>query len=333
MSTLKVNNIQPFTSGAAVSFGQVSFPSGVVGALNATTLNNQSDAYYRDGANITGTINATQLDSQLASYYRNAANLSGTAQLSGSFTGSFSGNLTGTASNADFLDGLDSTYFRNGANLTGTINATQLNSQIGAYYLDLANNTGTLPVSKGGSGATTLSGILKGNGTGAFSAATAGTDYVVGSSPTVFTATQTFSGTTSGVSMVLNDTAEVVTVTGVAAGSTINYDVTTQSVLYYTTNATGNWTTNFRASSGTSLNTMLASGQSITAAFLATQGATAYYNNVVQVDGATAGVSTRWQGGTAPSAGNASSVDSYVYTIIKTGNAGFAVFASQTRFA
>ena len=38
--------------------------------------------------------------------------------------------------------------------------------------------TGTLPVGNGGTGATTLTGIVKGNGTSAFSAATAGTDYV-----------------------------------------------------------------------------------------------------------------------------------------------------------
>ena len=38
--------------------------------------------------------------------------------------------------------------------------------------------TGTLPVGNGGSGATTLTGVLKGNGTSAFSAATAGTDFV-----------------------------------------------------------------------------------------------------------------------------------------------------------
>jgi hypothetical protein len=62
-----------------------------------------------------------------------------------------------------------------------------------------------------------------------------------------------------------------------------------------------------------------------------TQGATAYYNNAVQVDGSS--VTPKWQGGTAPSAGNASSVDVYTYTIIKTGNAAFTVFASQIRFA
>ncbi len=37
--------------------------------------------------------------------------------------------------------------------------------------------TGTLPVANGGSGASTLTGVLKGNGTSAFSAATVGTDY------------------------------------------------------------------------------------------------------------------------------------------------------------
>ena len=146
-----------------------------------------------------------------------------------------------------------------------------------------------------------------------------------------FTSTKTFSGSSSVLAMILNDTAEVATVSATAATGTINYDVTTQSVLYYTTSASANWTVNFRASSGTSLNTAMTTGQSVTAAFLVTQGATAYYNNVVQVDGST--VTPKYQGGTAYAAGNASSVDVYMYTIIKTGNAAFTVFTSQTKFA
>jgi hypothetical protein len=67
-------------------------------------------------------------------------------------------------------------------------------------------------------------------------------------------------------------------------------------------------------------------------AFLVTQGATPYYNTTVQVDGATAGVTTRWQGGSAPTAGNASGVDVYSYTIIKTASATFTVLAAQTQF-
>lgn len=145
-----------------------------------------------------------------------------------------------------------------------------------------------------------------------------------------FTATQTLQGSSSALALILNDTAEVATISATAATGTINYDVTTQSVLYYTSNASANWTVNFRASSGTSLNTAMSTGQSVTVAFLVTQGSTAYYNSAVQVDGSS--VTPKWQGGTAPTAGNASGIDAYVYTIIKTGSAAFTVLASQTQF-
>ena len=75
----------------------------------------------------------------------------------------------------------------------------------------------------------------------------------------------------------------------------------------------------------------MTTGQAITVAFLVTQGATAYYNSVLQIDGST--VTPKYQGGTAYVAGNASSVDIYTYTVFKTGNAAFTVFASQTQFA
>jgi len=125
--------------------------------------------------------------------------------------------------------------------------------------------------------------------------------------------------------------AEVNTVSATAATGTINYDVTTQSVLYYTTNASGNFTVNFRGSSGTTLNTVMQTGESISVTFLVTNGSTAYYNSAVQVDGSS--VTPKWQGGTAPTSGNASSIDSYTYVIIKTGSAAFTVLASQTKFA
>jgi len=175
--------------------------------------------------------------------------------------------------------------------------------------------TGTLPIANGGTGATTL----------------AAANIPVLNVANTFTGTQTFSGTSSATAIVLNDAAEVATVSATAATGTIAYDITTQSVLYYTSNASANWTVNFRASSGTSLDTLMSTGQSMTVAFLVTQGSTAYYNNVVQVDGATAGVTTRWLGG-APTAGNASGIDSYRYLIIKTGSATFTVLASNTQF-
>jgi hypothetical protein len=118
-----------------------------------------------------------------------------------------------------------------------------------------------------------------------------------------------------------------------AATGTINVDLATAGTWYYTSNAGANHTLNFRHSSSTSLNNILTTGDSITAVWLNTNGATAYYPSVIQVDGATSGVSVKWQGGTAPTAGNASSIDSYVFSIIKTASATFTVLASQTQFA
>ena len=129
----------------------------------------------------------------------------------------------------------------------------------------------------------------------------------------------------------LTSAVEPTTITGVAVTGTIIYEINSQSVLYATASATANWTVNLTFSKAQSLNSYLATGQSVTAAFLVTQGATAYYNSVVQVDGTT--VTPKYQGGTAYAAGNASSIDVYMYTIIKTGNAAFTVFTSQTKFA
>lgn len=137
-------------------------------------------------------------------------------------------------------------------------------------------------------------------------------------------------GTTSTISAVLVNAAETTTVSATAATGTINFDVTTQSVLYYTASASANWTVNVRASSGTTLNAALATGQSITFAFLVTQGATAYYNNAFTVDSTP--VTPKWQGGTSPTAGNASGIDCYTYTVIKTGSAAFTVLASLTQY-
>jgi len=191
---------------------------------------------------------------------------------------------------------------------------------------------GTLVVANGGTGTTTLTGIVKGNGTSAFTAATVGTDYVAPGTATAFTAKQTFSGSSSVNAALFTNAAEVVTISATAATGTINYDFATQSILYYTTNASANWTTNLRHSSGTSMNTALSTGQCVTGTFLVTQGSTAYYNNVVQVDGTTSGVTTKWLI-SAPTAGNASAIDVYTYVVIKTGSATFTVFATQTKFA
>ena len=123
---------------------------------------------------------------------------------------------------------------------------------------------------------------------------------------------------------------ETPNVQAVAMATSLNFDVITQSILYYTTNATANSSINFRGNATTSLNTMMTTGQSISVVFMNTNGATAYYLTTFTIDGTS--VTPKWQGGTAPTSGNASAIDTYVFTIIKTASATYTVLASQTQF-
>jgi hypothetical protein len=144
--------------------------------------------------------------------------------------------------------------------------------------------------------------------------------------------TATFGGTVAGGTFTLPTVIsmlEPTTVAASAATGTVNFDVITQAVVYFTANATGNWTLNIRGNSGTSLNSTMLVGQTIAVSFLVTQGSTAYYNSAVQIDGAA--VTPKWQG-IAPSFGNPNSIDVYTYAVIKTGSATFTVLASQTKF-
>jgi hypothetical protein len=77
----------------------------------------------------------------------------------------------------------------------GSFSATGATAWNAAHTL-----SGTIDVANGGTGATTLTGVLKGNGTSAFSAATSGTDY---QAPITLTTTGT-SGAATFVSNVLN---------------------------------------------------------------------------------------------------------------------------------
>jgi len=243
--------------------------------------------------------------------------------------------------------------------MTGALNMTTNNiNNVGTLTANTVSVTtltlsSALSVANGGTGASTLTAnnVLLGNGTSTLQfvapgsagniLSSNGTTWVSSTPATsvslsannTWTGIQSFVGSSSVLATILTNAAEVCTISATAATGTIAYYPSTQSVLYYTSNASANWTINLTFSAGTTLNTAMSTGQSLTVAFLVTQGGTAYYNNVVQVDGTTSGVTTKWQGGTAPTGGYASSVDVYTYTIIKTGSATFTVLASQTKFA
>jgi len=123
--------------------------------------------------------------------------------------------------------------------------------------------------------------------------------------------------------------AEGVTVT-TTFQTTLNYDTNTQAVYFSNVTATSNFTVNLRGSSTSALNASLAIGESVTVALLSKQNNTTYYNNVLQIDGTT--ITAIWQGGSAPTGGNASSTDVYSYTAIKTAASTYTVLASLTQF-
>lgn len=123
---------------------------------------------------------------------------------------------------------------------------------------------------------------------------------------------------------------EKVTVSATAAAANVNFDAITQNILFYTANATANTTINIRGNATTTLNSAMSNGQSISVVFMNTQGATAYYVNGYQIDGVA--VVPKWQGNSAPTSGNALSIDTYSFTVIKTASATYTVLASQTQF-
>jgi len=146
----------------------------------------------------------------------------------------------------------------------------------------------------------------------------------------VVTGTATFPGTSALPAMAITNAVENVDIVSAAPSSTQTFYVASGAVQLYTTNAANNWILNFGWSAGTTMNTALTTGQSVTVCMLVTQGATAYYCTSVEVDGTP--VTVNWQGGAAPIAGNASGIDSYNLTIIKTGSATYTTLASLTRF-
>ena len=135
------------------------------------------------------------------------------------------------------------------------------------------------------------------------------------------------------VSPVLQSPEEVITVSATAATGTINVDLASSAIHYYTANSAADWTFNFRGDSSTTLNSTLNVGGTISVAFMITNGATAYKPAAtsVQIDGVT--VTPKWNGGTAPASGNANSIDVYTFTIIKTASATYTVLGTQSKFA
>lgn len=134
-----------------------------------------------------------------------------------------------------------------------------------------------------------------------------------------------FTGRTS-----LAEVIEKATIRNAAASGTINFDILTSAVLYYTSTSTSNWTINLRGSSSVPISSLLSVGECITFALMATQGGTGYYQTAFQIDGTP--IIPKWQNGFAPAAGSINAVDIYTYSLVRT-SGGYTLFGAFTKFA
>ena len=230
---------------------------------------------------------------------------------------------TATTARIPFAQGINSTLVTDSTNTTSgsIITAGGVGIAKALYVGTTANVTGVATFSAQPifSSLTASSAVATDASKGLVSVTNTGTgSNVLGTSPTI-------------TNPLITEIRETATVSATAATGTIQFDALTQVVLYYTTASSGNFTVNFRGNVSTSLDSVMSTGQSLSATFLVTNTGTAYYNSAVTIDGNS--VTPKWQGGSAPTSGNASSVDSYTYVIIKTGSAAFTVLASVTKFA
>ena len=218
------------------------------------------------------------------------------------------------------VTGLTGVSVPNGAKMILVSNGTDIVNA--TNYIASLTLGSALPVTSGGTGGTTST------GSGAVVLATSPTLVTPAlGTPSALVATNV-TGTASGLTA---GSLEAATITASAPVSSTNYDVSTQTVQYYTSNATVNFTLNIRGNGSTSLNTLMATGQAMTLALLITNGSTAYYPNVIQIDGTT--VTPKWQNAITPTAGIANAINIYVFTVIKTASGVYTVLGSQTQFA
>jgi len=197
------------------------------------------------------------------------------------------------------------------SNLDANFNTT---ATLGNAAIGLGNTTTTV-------GNLTLTNVTLSSGT---------SNMTLGNTAVTIGSATTSVGNLALTNVTITTIQEPANVSPTGTTGTINMDVANTSILYLTANATGNITINFRASSITTLNNFMPANTVVSCSVLSTQGSTAYVNANVTIDGT--GVTPKWQGGSAPTSGNANSVDTYAYVILKTAANVYTVLASQTQF-
>lgn len=124
----------------------------------------------------------------------------------------------------------------------------------------------------------------------------------------------------------LSGTNESVNISSTPLNGSANIDTSNGTFIYYTANATGNFTFNIRGNATTTLNSILPVGKCLTITILTTQGSSAYYTTSFSIDGVT--VTPKWMNAIVPSSGYTNSINVYTYAIIKTADSTYTVVGS-----
>jgi hypothetical protein len=254
-----------------------------------------------------------------------AGNLGWTTQTGGGGNGSPGGSNTQIQYNDGGLFGGTSGFtfdkiFGNMA-VPATISGTQLISNI-------ANGTAPLIVTSTTQVAN-LNVATAGSATTANSATTAGT-VTTNAQPNI-TSVGTLTGLTVAGMTSIQEAKEKLTANSTASTGTLTFDVLTQAILYKSANATANFTLNIRGNSTTSLNSIMSNNESLTITFINTNGANAYYANVIQIDASN--ITPVYPLAVTPNAGTSNGKDVYTYNIFKLASNTYTVFGSRIGFS
>ena len=110
------------------------------------------------------------------------------------------------------------------------------------------------------------------------------------------------------------------------SATAINID---EGMTHYRSSAVGAANVAINVISGTGINTDMSIGDALAVNVLTVAGNTAHYVDVIKIDGLASGITTCWVGGSKPSAGGGSNVDTYAFNILKTASATYTVVANQ----
>ena len=135
--------------------------------------------------------------------------------------------------------------------------------------------------------------------------------------------------TTAASGVDLNGTLrEKVNVTAGKLSDNLNIDLANGMVHLFTTAESTTAVPNIRVDGSTTLNSVMAIGESVVVTLITTANASAYSAQMT-IDG---GAQTeRWIGGSAPDAGGSAGVDIHSFTIIKTADATFTVIGNHSK--